>query len=66
VYASYVAKFVCFYLRVLADEEQRIMQFRQRQGLAANCESKEALSSEADSRDNEEGSKADNSDSMRP
>ena len=51
---------------MLADEEQRIMQFRQRQGSAADCESEEALSSEADSRDNEEGSEADDSDSMRP
>jgi hypothetical protein len=66
VYASYVAKFVCFYLRVLADEEQRIMQFRERQGSAVDCESEEASSSEADSGDNEEGSEADDSDSMRP
>ncbi|RAQ98931.1 recq family helicase [Stemphylium lycopersici] len=66
VYASYVAKFVCFYLRVLADEEQRIMQFREQQGSAVDCESEEASSSEADSGDNEEGSEADDSDSMRP
>ena len=66
VYASYVAKFVCFYLRVLADEEQRIMQFRQQQGSTADSESEEASSSEADSGDNEEGSEADDSDSMRP
>ncbi|OSS43486.1 hypothetical protein B5807_11973 [Epicoccum nigrum] len=32
VYASYMVQFVCFYLRVLGDEEQRIFRARQRRG----------------------------------
>ena len=28
-YASYMVKFVCYLLRILADEERRIAQFRQ-------------------------------------
>jgi superfamily II DNA helicase RecQ len=65
VYASYIVKFVCFYLRVLADEEQRIIRFRQQQDPAADCESEQTSSSEADSGNDEEGSEADD-DSPRP
>ena len=65
MYASYMVRFVCFYLRVLADEEQRIAQLRQQQAVAANPDSIEETSSEADSEEDEEGSEAD-SDSARP
>jgi hypothetical protein len=67
VYASYMVRFVCFYLRVLADEEQRIVLFRRQQAAAADLESCEETGSEEDStadneedsEDKEEGSKAD-------
>jgi superfamily II DNA helicase RecQ len=70
VYASYMVRFVCFYLRVLGDEEQRIMRFRQRQDTAALSESSAAWSSEESSEENSEddeneGSRA-NNDSPRP
>ena len=67
VYASYIVRFVCFYLRILADEEQRIVRFREQQNPAAYAESCLALGSEEDSKkdNNGEGSKAD-SNSLRP
>ncbi|KAL1640484.1 hypothetical protein SLS61_010254, partial [Didymella pomorum] len=67
VYASYMVRFVCFYLRVLADEEQRIVRFREQQNAAAHADCRSASGSEEDSEedDNGEGSEAD-SDSPRP
>ena len=65
VYASYIVRFVCFYLRVLGDEEQRIMRFRQQRDTAARSESSAASSSDEDSKDEAEGSEADD-DSPRP
>ena len=65
VYASYIVRFVCFYLRVLGDEEQRIMRFQQQRDTAARSESSAASSSDEDSKDEAEGSEADD-DSPRP
>lgn len=65
VYASYIVRFVCFYLRVLGDEEQRIMGFRQQRDTAAQSESSAASSSDEDSEDEAEGSEAED-DSPRP
>ncbi|KAJ4329600.1 hypothetical protein N0V87_010726, partial [Didymella glomerata] len=66
VYASYMVRFVCFYLRVLADEEQRIVRFREQRNAAAHADCRSASGSEEDSEegDNGEGSEAD-SDSPR-
>ena len=67
VYASYMMRFVCFYLRVLADEEQRIVRFREQQNAAAYAESRSASGSEEDSEDNDDGRSSDtDSDSPRP
>jgi len=65
VYASYIVRFVCFYLRVLGDKEQQIMRFRQQRDTAARSESSAASSSDEDSEDEAEGSDADD-DSPRP
>ena len=62
-----MVRFVCFYLRVLADEEQRIVRFREQQNEAAYAESRSASGSEEDSEEDDdgEGSEA-TSDSPRP
>ena len=65
VYASYIVRFVCFYLRVLGDEEQQIMRFQQQRDTAAQSESSAASSSDKDSEDKAEGSKANNN-SLQP
>jgi hypothetical protein len=56
VYASYVIRFVCFYLRVLGDEERRIMRFREQRDATAQAESSMASGSEEDGEADEEGS----------
>lgn len=63
-YASYMVKFVCFYLRVLADVEQRIIRVREGR---FDCDSEETASSEEDSEDGEDGEESeDESDAPRP
>jgi superfamily II DNA helicase RecQ len=49
-YASYMVKFVCFYLRILADEEVRILQYRQEQASqqAQQAQQAEIADSESD------------------
>jgi hypothetical protein len=66
VYASYMVRFVCFYLRVLADEEQRIIRFRQQHNtVAIDDDGNDDSNSDNDSDDsnsdsnNEKGSEAD-------
>ena len=67
VYASYMVRFVCFYLRVLADEEQRIVRFREQQNEAAYAESQSASGSEGDSEEDDDGKGSEaTSDSPRP
>src|SRR5689334_9715986 len=67
VYASYIVRFVCFYLRILANKEQRIMRFREQQNAAAYAESRLASGSKENSKEdnNSKGSKA-NSNSLQP
>ncbi|KAL1640171.1 hypothetical protein SLS61_010262, partial [Didymella pomorum] len=55
VYASYMVRFVCFYLRILANEEQRIVRFREQQNEAAYAESRSASGSEEDSEEDDDG-----------
>lgn len=67
-YASYMVKFVCFYLRVLADGEQRIIRVREGR---FDCDSEETASSEEgseeDSEDGEDGEESeDESNAPRP
>ena len=67
VYASYMVRLVCFYLRVLADEEQRIVRFREQQNEAAYAESQSASGSEGDSEEDDDGKGSEaTSDSPRP
>ena len=54
MYVSYIVKFVCFYLRVLANKEQPLYCFSERQNAAAYAESRLASGSEE-----EEGSEED-------
>lgn len=54
IYASYMARFVCFYLRVLGDGEQRVYRVRQRR---VDSDSEEATGEEDSEEDSEEGSK---------
>ena len=60
MYASYIVRFIYFYLRVLGDKEQQIMRFQQQRNTAARLESSAELSSNKDSKDKAEGSKANN------
>jgi hypothetical protein len=53
VYASYVVKFVCYYLRIILDKEARIAQVRQLQNKIADDGSNRESSSEADSDEDE-------------
>jgi hypothetical protein len=53
VYASYVVKFVCYYLRIISDEEARIAQVRQLQNKIADDGSNRESSSKADSDEDE-------------
>ncbi|XPS72544.1 hypothetical protein M3J09_004706 [Ascochyta lentis] len=52
VYASYMVRFVCFYLRILAVEEQRIVRFREQQDATAYAESHAVSGREEDSEEN--------------
>lgn len=70
VYASYIVRFVYFYLQVLGDKEQQIMHFQQQQDTAALLESSAALSSKESSKENSKdnknkGSRANNN-SLQP
>jgi hypothetical protein len=61
VYASYIVRFVCFYLQVLGDKDQQIIRIQQQQDTAALSKSSAASSSKENSKDNRnKGSKANN------
>ena len=65
MYTSYIVKFVCFYLQVLANKEQQLYRFSKRQNAAAYTESRSASGSkkeeeEEKSSKEEESSKKDN------
>ena len=62
VYASYTLRFFCFYLRLLADEEQQIVGFREQQNAAAHAESRSASGSEEVSDEDSEDDDDDNDD----